>query len=35
MNKNFKMRIRIPKVGIPKFRIIKYEFSKSGSPKFK
>ena len=30
LNQNSKMCIRIPKVGIPKFRIIKYEFSKSG-----
>jgi len=27
------MCIRIPKFGIPEFRIIKYEFSKSGIPK--
>ena len=35
LNQNSKMCIRIPKVGIPKFRIIKYEFSKSGIPKFR
>ena len=33
LNKNSKMCMRLPKVGIPKFRIIKYEFSKSGIPK--
>ena len=35
LNQNSKMCIRIPKVEIPKFRIIKYEFSKSGIPKFR